>query len=138
MRKLWQRWAWVIFAAVFAALIFVPDLLPQRAPDPVVMEHIQCAAVAVALGQFLFTRQEAGQSLDPAFLAAFEARQDRLQDYLEGLRRRDDRHNILVRPVIAEAETARDASVAADGDAYIDRAWQDLRSCHDKLFPGVA
>jgi len=126
------RWLWGPAAAVgVAALLLLPD---RNADDPDVLAHLECHAGAVALDQYLHGRATVGQTVPVDLMDAYTPRAKHLSDYAAGLRRRDDPHLVHVRPLIARAETERDAAVANDGEAYMQDAMTRLRTCHDTLY----
>lgn len=131
LRKLWQGpgllWLFVLFLAVAA-------LWPKPPYNPLALEKLRCVAGAVALHQYLFDRSQTDQPIPPDILATFQDRFKRLQSYPNSLRRSDDRHIQAYRPIIIEAEAARDAAVAQDADAYLAAAWAEVQSCDDTYF----
>ncbi|MCC1491539.1 hypothetical protein [Cognatishimia sp. F0-27] len=122
-----SRLIWAIGMAVF---ITVLALWPRKADDADILARIACNADAVALHQHL----HAQGTQDPAFMAQF----DTIQDYMAGLRRRDDPHLVHVRPAIASAEAARDAALAENPQSYLLASKSAVQTCHDMLFGETA
>lgn len=118
-----------------AALALVAGLMlwPGRKPVPEVQDNIYCAAEAVALSQFLHTRETSGDPIDPATAERAREYDERAQDYLRGLRRRDDPHIAEIRPTIASTEQQRDAAVASDPAFYLSDTVRRLETCVQKL-----
>lgn len=137
MVRLGKR-VWLIIGLAVVAVPVGILLLPARAPDDVVLAHIQCATGSIALAHYLFARAQAGEELEPAVLAGVERRKDQLQTYLSELYRREDPRMAQFRPAMSEAVARRDAAVAEDGASYIRKAWTELRTCHDTLYPGAS
>ncbi|SLN23003.1 hypothetical protein [Roseisalinus antarcticus] len=119
------------------AVMALAAVWPKPAYSERVLEKIGCVAAAVALHQHLFDRFEAGLPA-PDFLREFEGRHSRLLAYTRSLNRSGDRHAHAIRPVMIEAETARDAAVDIDSDAYVFEAWTNLQACQDRLFAAPA
>ncbi|MEM7438475.1 MAG: hypothetical protein AAF393_02675 [Pseudomonadota bacterium] len=120
-----------VFVAVVGALILGPDLFRKTGPSggkaPPKME---CYAAAVALHQHLFDASQQTPPVVPDYQDEFEAVFKEMIEYTRGLRRRDDPKAHGLRPVIARAETARDAAVAEDAEKYRADAWKKVRTCH--------
>lgn len=127
----------LFFVGGVGAIMLVAELVPQSQADEGTLAQIRCVAAAVALHQHLHDRRTAGAP-PPGFLAEFEPRHDRLQSITRSLRTRDDRHIPMIRPLMIEAEAARDAALLADPEAYVAAAWTRVRECHDQLFPDFA
>lgn len=138
--KAWVRklWGWPGFLGLFVLLVGAATLMPQRPYDPEAMEKLACVASAVALDQYLFTRLQAGQTVTPEITVGFKERFDRLLNFNKSLRRSDDRHIQAFRPIMIAAETARDAALAKDADAYMAAAWAEMQQCDDALFQKAA
>ena len=113
------------------ALALVAGLMlwPGRKPVPEVLDNIYCAAEAVALSQYAHTRQSAGDPLDPALSDRVSAHTKQANDYLRGLRRRDDPHIAEIRPTIASTEQQRDAAVASNIEFYLSDTIRRLDLC---------
>lgn len=127
----------LFFLGGVGAIMLAADLVPQSQADEGTLEKIRCVAAAVALHQHLHDRRTAGDP-PPVFLVEFEPRYNRLQSVIRSLRNRDDRHIPMIRPLMIEAEAARDAAVLADAQAYVAVAWAQVRTCHDQIFAALA
>ena len=125
-------WFWLIGGAtVFVLLVnFVPKPPLREAK----LAQIRCVAGAVALHQQLFAMWEADPAFVPEFRDAFQDKFARLISITRALNTSHDRHAAAIRPLMVEAETARDQAVATDPDGYVQRAWAVMQRCHDAIF----
>jgi hypothetical protein len=133
-RLLLRLWTGPGLLWTFALLLVTAALWPKPPYNPRVLEKLACVADAVALKQHLFVRWESGRPVPADIIATFQDRFNRLQRYTTSLRRSDDRHIHAFRPIMIEAEAARDAAVAKDADAYLSAAWAKVQACDDALF----
>ena len=133
MNQFWQTYSRQIAFAGAVGVGLALFLWPDRKPVPEVLDNVYCAAEAAALHEYADQRATSGEPLDPTVAERVTAHNDQAQDYLRGLRRRDDPAVVQIPVDIASARTTRDATLARDPDGYVDDVLSRIDICVPKL-----
>jgi len=133
MASFWQKYRKQIIMAGLVGVVLSLLFWPARKPIPEVLDNIYCAAEAVAISEYAFQRESAGDPLDPAIAARVEAHLKQANDYLRGLRRRDDPALVEIPIHMNSAQTTRDAMVERDPVWYVDDVMSRIDICVPKL-----
>ena len=136
-----RRNQWLIRGSLvlfIAMLIFWSDIRRLISPpsESAVNPQAECYAQTVALHQYVYEAYGNDPSTGFADFDQLDTMMNDMLAWTRGLRRRDDPLAHALRPIIADAEQARDEAVAENADLYQSQAWDAVRACHAKFYSG--
>ncbi|MEX0309286.1 MAG: hypothetical protein AB3N17_03480 [Tateyamaria sp.] len=119
MQAPWQKYTDKVLIAACVAIGLAVLFWPAPKPAPEVLDNIFCAAEATVLAAYVFDRDAAGDPVDADLNTRVQTNAEKAQDYLRGLRRRDDPGIPEIRPTIVSVEQQHQAAIENDPNRHV-------------------